>query len=236
MSAVVPETPPPPPPSPGASFDFLKPFTFAFDDPRWVPKILIGGAFVFASFFIIGAFFVYGYLARLVRNVINGVQHPLPEWDDLGEYFTEGLKLFVVALIYTIPIVILAGIVFVPAIIASGSTDSETIRSVAGMSASCVWCMIFPLGLALALWMPAALMMVVVTGEFSAGFDFGRILGFIRANVGNYLLAFVAWMVARFAASLGFLLLCVGIIFTMFWAFIVAGYAFGQVYRLSKVR
>jgi len=234
-SAVVPE-PPPPPPSPGASFDFLKPFTFVFDDPRWVPKILIGGLFVLASSVIIGMFFIYGYLARLARNVINGMQNPLPEWDDLGEYFSEGLKLFVVGLIYTIPILIVVGIVFIPAVIAGGATDNETIRDMAGMSATCMWCLIFPLGLALALWMPASMLMVVVTGEFSAGFEFRKIIAFIRANAGNYILAFVAWMVARFAASLGFLLLCVGILFTMFWAYMVAGYAFSQVYRLSKTR
>jgi len=234
-SAVVPE-PPPSPPSPGASFDFLKPFTFAFDDPRWVPKILMGGLFVLASSIIIGVFFIYGYLARLARNVINGVPNPLPEWDDLGEYFSEGLKLFVVGLIYTIPILIVVGIVFIPAIIAGGSTDNDTIRQMAGMSATCMWCLIFPLGLALALWMPAAMLMVVVSGDFSAGFDFRRIIAFIRGNAGNYILAFVAWMVARFAASLGFLLLCVGILFTVFWAYLVAAHAFGQVYRLSKER
>ena len=84
--------------------------------------------------------------------------------------------------------------------------------------------------------MPAALLRVVVTGEFKAGFEIGAIWNFIRANAGNYILAFVAWMVARFAAGLGFILLCVGILFTIFWAMLVAGYAFGQVYRLSKVR
>ncbi|HEY8132926.1 MAG TPA: DUF4013 domain-containing protein [Thermoanaerobaculia bacterium] len=234
-SAVVPE-PPPPPPSPGASFDFLKPFTFAFDDPRWIAKILMGGLFVLASSIIIGVFFIYGYLARLARNVINGVPNPLPEWDDLGEYFSEGLKLFVVGLIYTIPILIVVGIVFIPAIIAGGSTDNDTIRQMAGMSATCMWCLIFPLGLALGLWLPAAMLMVVVSGDFSAGFDFRRIIAFIRGNVGNYILAWVAWMVARFAASLGFLLLCVGILFTIFWAYLVAAHAFGQVYRLSKER
>src|SRR5437899_2102278 len=118
-SAVVPEPPPPspPPPSIGPSFDFLKPLTFVFDDPRWIQKVLIGGLFVIASFFIIGAFFLYGYLARLARNVIAGVQYPLPEWDDLGEYFAEGAKLFVVGVIYVIPLLLIFGIIFVPIMI-----------------------------------------------------------------------------------------------------------------------
>jgi hypothetical protein len=236
MSAAAIEPPPPPPPS-EPSLDFLRPFTFAFDDPRWLPKILMGGLFALASIFLIGIFFIYGYMARLARNVIKGVQYPLPEWDDLGEYFTEGLKLFAVALVYAIPVILIAGIAIVPMIIINaGADDNEALRSFAGMSASCVWCVMFPISIALAVWMPAALLMVVVTGEFSAGFDFKRIWQFIRANVGNYILAFVVWLVARFAASFGFILLCVGVFFTAFWAFCVAAYAFGEVYRMSKVR
>lgn len=237
-SEVVAEPPPPPPPS-APTFDFLKPFTYVFDDPRWVNKVLIGGLFVLASFFIIGAFFVFGYLARLVRNVINGVQHPLPEWDDLGEYFSEGLKLFAVALVYAIPLIVVVCVAVVPAVIigmGANASDNEALRSMAGMSASCIWCLMFPLSLAMAVWMPGALLMVVVTGDFSAAFDFRRIMGFIRANIGNYILAFVVWLVARFASGLGFLLLCVGVIFTIFWAYTVAAYAFGLVYRLSKER
>ena len=120
--------------------------------------------------------------------------------------------------------------------IMGGSTDNETVRSLSGMSVTCMWCLIFPLSLALALWLPAVFLMVVVTGDFKAGFDFRHIFNFIRANVGNYILAFVVWLVARFAAGLGILLLCVGIVFTIFWAFTVAGYAFAQTYRLATVR
>ncbi|HEY6844441.1 MAG TPA: DUF4013 domain-containing protein [Thermoanaerobaculia bacterium] len=237
-SAVVPEPPasaPPPPPA-GPSFDFLKPLTFVFDDARWVQKVLIGGLFVLASFMLIGIFFIYGYIARLARNVIAGVPNPLPEWDDLGRDFSEGVKLFFVGFLYAIPVVIVAAFIFVPAVIMGSNADNETIQQLGGMGVACVWCLLFPISLALALWMPGAMLMVAVTGDFKAGFDFGRIFRFIRANVGNYILAFVVWMVARFAAGLGVLLLCVGIIFTIFWAFCVAAYAFAQTYRLSTVK
>jgi hypothetical protein len=197
----------------------------------------MGGVFVLASVFIIGIFFVYGYMARLVRNVINGVQFPLPEWDDLGEYFTEGLKLFAVVLVYVIPVIIVACVAVIPAVIlGAGGNDNETLRSLAGMSASCIWCLVSPLSLALGVWMPAALLMVVLTGDFKAGFDFSRISGFIRANAGNYILAFLVSLVAHFAAGFGFVLLCVGVFLTRFWADCVAAFAFAEVYRLSKTR
>src|SRR5437899_12800475 len=108
MSDVFHHVPPPPPPPPppvrpsGPSFDFARPFTFTFEDPRWVQKVLLGGLFMLASVFIVGSFFLYGYLARLARNVIAGLQHSLPEWDELGELFSEGLRLFCLALTYTL--------------------------------------------------------------------------------------------------------------------------------------
>jgi Protein of unknown function (DUF4013) len=236
MSAVVPEPPPPSAPSGGASFDFLKPLTFVFDDPRWVQKVLIGGLFVIASFFIIGVFFLLGYLAQLARNVIRGDQHPLPEWDDLGKFFGEGAKLLVVGLIYVIPVIVVGGVVIIPMAIMGNSSDNETVRSMAGMSVTCVWCLIFPLGLAVSLWLPGAFLMVIVTGDFKAGFEFGRIFRFIRANIGNYLLSFVLALIAGLAAQLGVLLLCVGVVFTAFWARTVTTYAFAQTYRLATVR
>ena len=175
--------PPPPPPlrPPATAFDFARPFTFTFEDPRWVQKILLGGLFMIASVFIIGAFFLYGYLARLARNVIAGVQHPLPEWDDLGEFFSEGLRLFCVALIYTLPLICLAFFFIVPSIVAQNA-DSDVLRNIGGGMAACVWCLIFPLGLALAIWLPAALLFATVEQRFGAAFEFGQIASFIKAH------------------------------------------------------
>lgn len=241
MSIVAPEPPPPPPPPPPPSttpptFDFVRPLAFVFDDPRWIAKILLGGVFVLASAFLIGIFFVYGYMARLVRNVIDGVEHPLPEWEDLGEYFAEGLRLFFVTLLYSLPFAIIAGIFIIPAAM-MGSLNEDAMRQWGGGMMSCFMCILFPLGLALAIWMPGALIMAVVSRSFSAGFEFSRIWAFIRANIGNYLLAFVIWIIARFAASIvGLAALCIGILFTEFWAMVVGAYAFAQTYRLSTVK
>lgn len=237
MSEVLPAVPPPPPPPsrPATTFDFVRPFAFAFEDPEWVQKILLGGLFTLASFVLIGAFFVYGYLARLVRNVVDGMSQPLPPWDDLGEYFMEGIRLFAVVLVYSLPVILGFGAVVMPAIVAEG-LDSEVLRNLSGAMTTLVSCLLVPLSLALAVWMPAALLMAVVTRQFSAAFDFARIWGFLRANAGNYILAYVVWLIARMVAPLGFMLLCIGVVFTMFWSFIVGAYAFAQAYRLSVTR
>jgi len=195
----------------------------------------MGGLFMLASIFIIGAFFVYGYLAKLARNVIAGEQYPLPEWDDLGEFFSEGLRLFGVALVYMLPFIVLMFIFIVPSIVAEAA-DNDAMRNIGGGMAACVWCIIFPLGLAMALWLPAALMFAAVERRFGAAFEFAQIAAFIKANIGNYLLAFVVWLVVRMIVPFGMILLCVGIFLTSFWSLVVAAYSFGQVWRLAPTR
>lgn len=239
-SWVAPPPPPPPPPAPPSyqrpakAFDFAKPFTFVFEDPRWITKILVGGLFFLLAFLIIGSFFIMGYLARLTRNVIAGVSHPMPEWDDLGTYFSEGLRLFAVALGYILPLVLFAIVFVIPGALLSGNTENEAIRNLGGCVLGGVWCVFVPLSLALTFFMPAALLMAIVHQRIGAAFEFGRIWAFIKANIGNYVLAIVVYLVANFVASFGYILLCVGILFTNFWSVVVTAYSFAEVYRLSE--
>lgn len=230
-----PVTPPPQRPSNPNAYDFVKPFTFVFDDPEWLKKILIGGLFYLAAFVLIGIPFLGGYLARLIRNVIAGVERPLPEWDDLGEYFSEGLRLVGVGLCFMLPLLVVMGLMVIPLVLA-GNSGSDAAQSFAGVGASCVWCLVVPLSLVLAVFMPAVYLRVVVTQRFGAAFEFGEIWNFVRGNFTNYVLALLVYMVANFASQLGVIALCIGIIFTAFWSVVVTGYAFAQTYRLSPIK
>jgi len=243
MSDVLSAPPPPPPPPPvmpppaatGPQFDFGKPFTYVFDDPRWVQKILIGGLFYLAGFVIIGWFFILGYIARVTRNVITGQPQPLPEWDDLGEFFSEGARLVGVGLVYAAPFIVFAMVFIVPAAVLSG-VDNEGLQTLGGGISGCVSCLFVPLSLAVMFFMPASLLFAIVEQRFSAAFEYARIWAFIRANVGNYLLAVVVYLIARFLGGFGFILLCIGVIFTGFWSMLITAHAFGQVYRLALKR
>jgi hypothetical protein len=138
-------------------------------------------------------------------------------------------------LVYVLPLMVLAMIFLVPSIIAQ-SADNAVMRNIGGGMAACVWCLIFPLGLALAIWIPGAMLFAVVEQRFGAAFEFAQIAAFIKANAGNYLLAFVVWLVVRLIVPFGFILLCVGILFTSFWSVVVASYAFAQTWRLAPGR
>lgn len=218
------------------TYDFVRPLAFVFDDPRWLPKVLLGGVFVLASAILVGIPFLAGYLAKLARNVINGVEPPLPEWDDLAEFFTEGLRLIAIMAVYIVPLMIVAIVLLVPAGLLS-EMDGDFARPAGGLATTCITCLIFPISLAIALYLPAALLMSVVDGTFRAGFEFGRITRFIQENIGNYLIAIIIWLIARIAAGIaGVLLLCIGLLFTNFWAMAVGAYAFAQVYRFARTK
>ncbi len=233
-----PPPPPPPPPSPSdakASFDFVKPFAFVFEDARWLNKVLIGGLFQLLAMMLIGIPFLLGYLAKMIRNVIAGDPLPLPEWDDLGEKFTEGLRLVGVGFVYILPLFVLIGIFVIPAaILGTISQHTNSDFDPAGCVVAGMWCLIFPISLAYMFWMPAAMLHAVVEQRFGAAFEFGRIKNFIVDNIGNYLLSIVILFVARVAASLGLILFCIGIVFTAFWGMLVTFYAFAQTWRLAQ--
>jgi Protein of unknown function (DUF4013) len=212
--------------------DFAKPFTYVFDDPRWMQKILIGGLFYLAGIFVIGWFFILGYMARTARNVIADHPNPLPEWDDLGEYFNDGARLIGVFLLYIMPVVALVVLFMVPPMVLSG-VDNEPAQFFASSMAGCIWCVMVPLSLAIVIFMPASLLFAAVERRTGAGFDFNRIWAFIKNNIGNYLLAVVVYLVARFLGGFGIMLLCVGVIFTGFWAMLITTHAFAQVYRIA---
>ena len=93
------------------------------EDPDWLKKVLIGGAFALACMVLVGIPFVLGYFSRTLRNVAAGTRPELPEWDDLGGLFEEGLRLTAVYLVYTLGVVVVLGVaaafVLVPMFVAS---------------------------------------------------------------------------------------------------------------------
>ena len=228
-------------PAPTGSVDFGRSFTFVTEDPESVKKILIGGAFTLASVLLVGVPFVLGYFSRTLRNVVAGAPRPLPDWDDLSGIFNEGLRLTAVYLLYTLGVVaVLAGlgcVVALPfmALSGSGRDASEALGVLGGLGIVALYGLVMVASLALGLYLPAALARAAVRGTVADGFAWREILGFIRANLGNYLISLVIYLLASFVAQFGIILCCVGIFPAVFWGYTVLAVALGQTVRLSQV-
>ena len=226
-------------PAPQGSVDFGRSFTFVGEDPDWIKKILIGGAFTLACALLVGVPFVLGYFSRTLRNVVAGEPRPMPEWDDLGGIFNEGLRLTAVYLLYTLGVVAVVAalgcVVMLPVMALSGGGGdvSDALGVLGGLGIVGAYGLAMVGFLALAVYLPAALARAALRGTVADGFAWRETLGFIRANLGNYLISLVIYLLASFLSQFGILLCCVGVFPTAFWGYMVLAVALGQTVRLS---
>ncbi len=125
-------------------------------------------------------------------------------------------------IIYIIPMIALVLTFIMPAVFVGAVAEgNEVAEALSGGMAGCVWCLIVPLSLFVMIFLPASLLFAVVERRFGAAFEFGRIWPFIKANIGNYLLAVVVYLIARFIGGFGIFLFCIGVVFTAFWGLLV---------------
>ncbi|MBC7232513.1 MAG: DUF4013 domain-containing protein [Chloroflexi bacterium] len=209
--------------------DWGKSFTYVFDDKEWVTKVLIGGILGLIPIVNLA---VVGYALRVLKNVAEGAEQPLPGWDDFGDYFVKGLMSTLGALIWAIPLIALA--MFAAFVSAVTGYDTAEPGRVAAPIVLCIWsmsCLSALYGLFLGLVLPSAYTHYALSGDFGAFFRFGDIFQYIQANLGNYIIAVLLAIVAQFVAGFGTILCCIGVIFTEFWATLVGSHLLGQVYR-----
>jgi hypothetical protein len=223
-----------------AGLDFAQALRFAFDDPDWIKKILLGGLFSLLGVLIVGVLFVSGYVVRLIRRSAKGEARPLPDWDDLGGLFGDGIPVVGVYLAHVLPVTLVPlFVLFASALVFGGTIGlaerSEPVAGALGALLSLVMLglyAVFMLAmLALMLYLPAALVRLALFGRFGAAFEWRENLGFIRRNAGQYLLAIGFYLIASFVAQFGVILCFFGVFPASFWSVCVLAFCLGQVAR-----
>lgn len=205
-----------------------KAFTFAFEDKDWLKKIGIAGLVMLIP--LIGQFTVMGWALEVTRRVIRHEPETLPDWGAFGDYLVKGLKMFVIGLVYALPIILLSVCANVPYMFLGDSSD-ETMISIISIASICVSCLSALYGIALGFVIPAAFANFVVTDELGAAFRFSEVFGLVRAAPAAYLLALIGSIVAGIVASLGLILCFIGVIFTVAWSYVIQSHLWGQAYN-----
>jgi hypothetical protein len=213
------------------TLDIGRAFTYMFEDENWIMKIVIGGILLFIP---IVNFMVMGYMLEALKRTADGIDIPMPQWEDFGGKFVKGLVLFVIGLVYTIPIWGIACLVGGLTGVASAA-GSDALANMASLLNACASCLYLIWSVVVWLVMPAAWIRYAVTGEFMSAFQFGELFSFISSNIANYIVAIILWLVAGLVASLGMIACFVGVLFTYFWAYLVMAHLLGQVQRESLV-
>ncbi|GIK58651.1 MAG: DUF4013 domain-containing protein [Chloroflexi bacterium] len=199
--------------------DIGKALTYVTEDERWVTKLGIGAAMAFFSFLIIPAFFLTGYMVQIAQNVMAGHERPLPEWQDWGKLFMDGLNLFVAMLVYTLPFWLLTCCVLFTTVGSSGLSEMSEDAAAALLSGSfLLFCCVFFIWIvALMFLAPAVTIQYARERSLGACFQFSRVIGIARDNIGD--------IVLTVAVSIGisFVLGLVGSIPIIGWLIILAG-------------
>ena len=239
--ATLPPVPPPPPLPPslpppvgGTSsrgFDLIRCLIFIKDDPDWLRKVLFGSLAVLLTGLLIGMPLLWGYSVRLVRRAAAGLEPPLPEWDDWGGIFMDGLKVAAVLIAHYVAGAVLLLPLVLTLVVLPGSMDDPS-----GLFAVVLLLMMavaFVVLIAMAIYVHAAIVRMAVLDDLAEAFRPAEVIDFLRRNLGNVALAWVAFIIANFLSQFGVLICCVGLLPATVWSVIVMFYALGEVARLD---
>jgi hypothetical protein len=214
--------------------DFGRAFQFFFEDPEWQKKTLMGSLFVLLTIVLIGAPFLAGYGMQVLRRTARAEAYPLPEWDDYGKYFMDGLQLIGMYLCYFFAAMLIPGAIgCLSAVVGGAAGDSG--GSIAGLGIMFAYLMVFLIMLPLSVYLPAAFMRMTMLERFSAAFEFRENIELIKRQPGNYFIAIAIYLVTQFIANFAMYLCCLPYFPAAFWALCVGMWAMGDVVRRDPV-
>lgn len=214
--------------------DIGRAFAFVFDDPEWVKKILIGGAVSLIP--LVGGFIVYGYMLEIARRAYVASGDELPEWDDIGGMLAAGFFLWLGYVIWFLPVISLFLCGMVAVILPALATGDDALITISFLVAFGLFMpVIFLVSTLATVLQPLLLGRYAIERRFGAMFEFSAIIADIRAiGAVPLLLLLVTVLAAQSAASLGFILCIIGLIFTSFYASVVTAHSAGQIYRRAR--
>ncbi len=203
--------------------DYGKSFTYVFEDDNWISKFLVG---VVVSLVPIVNLAGYGYMVELLKNVRDGVENPLPDWDDFGKFFVDGLKYLAGLLVYLIPVILLSFAIIPIAIAADAvGTPDEALGGVLFL----FYCGIFILTFLPMLFYPALFVQFAKNDEIMDMLRIGDIWQLVKEDLGNYIIILLmVFFVLSFIVSLGMIACFIGIFFTAWWGQLASAHMFGQ--------
>jgi hypothetical protein len=168
-------------------------------------KVIILGILTIISILVIPVFLVMGYFFRILKSSIAGFDE-LPDFDEWGEMFIDGLKIFVVQFVYLlIPLIVIfigawASIASISVTEAGNLTNPTLVFGLIGGTAI--------IGIILAILFEligsiAVANMALNDSEFGAAFRFSEILEKISMiGWGKYIVWYIVMIIVTFIGGI----------------------------------
>jgi len=206
-----------PTPPPTFRLNFGEAFAFLFRDPHWPRKCALAALCSLFSFTFLPYLLVAGYLLTLSERVMRLEPQPLPAWTDLGTLLRKGWRVFIVRVVYYLPVWLISlcmvGLVLAAFFSLGGISLFRGTTTIPSTSLAPFWLffliiplglLLIPLGLASACIVPAAdAQLVLHEGQLEPAFRLGAVFAFIRRNLGQYALMVILYAAASRVLSGG---------------------------------
>jgi hypothetical protein len=210
-----------------------KAFSFPFKDPEWVSKFVLAALFMILSLFVVGIFIVSGYLVQVTQRVMRNEENPMPAWDDIGVKLVVGFKYFVVHLVYALPIFIIFGIFFIVAIVSGFSAARHEGAFIGMFFVGYMFTIFFTVlySFVLAALTPVIAVKFAERENIGDALDIAEVWKFFRRNWQMVAIVALIAVGLQSFSGIGLILFLIGVLFTMFYAYLVSAYMYGIVYR-----
>jgi len=183
-------------------------------------SLLVGGIVVALSFLVIGLPFFLGYVTRCMREIVRG-NGVLPEWDEIGQMFVDGLRMTLVFIGYAVLYVLIVLIPGIPVIVFSYTNMTflllvSTIVLVITMAiVAAIFAVVF-----FASWV-----LYASTGSVRKAVNIRKVIGFIMYNPEGFLVA-----IASSAAIAAIGVVAMALFVTIPWALFTMSVAVTFIY------
>ena len=193
-------------------------------DPDWIIKLLIIGLTLLIP--IIGAINGLGWMLASLDRLRAGDEKLAPA--NLS-YIGRGFPLFVVNVVYSLGVLLVAALIYVPAVLVATSQSQGQANPALVSLAILLSLLAFSVAtlgfLALNFLMPA-IVLATDRGGIREGLQFRAVLRASRANISNTMIAGLMLIAAGFVGSLGMVACGVGILFTTAYALAMQAWIF----------
>lgn len=218
--------------------DLTAVFSFPFRGTNWKQKLMLGSVMAFLSLplLLIPSIFITGYTARIIRQVLNGQEPYLPEWNDWDQLIHDGLRISAINLIFGLPFLVamIAGysmMAFSPFLLGllngpdAQSSTAFTLVTFTTFGSSIVMLLGMLISLFASMLLPVAITHMIAQDSFSAAFDLRGWWPILRFNLGQF--ALIATIM--FGASIIFSMILQFLVWTILfcWLLPVISGAFG---------
>lgn len=197
-----------------------------FRDPRALPKFLGGClAVIGILFFGLGLLALLGFSFQTAQRARQGVEHPMPEWADIGSLLGDGLRVLAVVLGYLLAPLALSIVVAVLSVIpVLGSLADVVLGPVTVL-----------LGLLALVLLPVALAQMVASNEIGSAFRIQENLRLIQAHLGAYVVFLLIVILIEVLEAASLALCGIGIIPGLFWSQAAFGIGLGHSARTMGI-